>query len=319
MGMETINRRGFLNGITFPVAGLMFGNVSGFSRDKSEETSQEISLEPFPFNIMEEVKRYRKIDAYGNAYSQNVALARAQIEFADKLGVEKLFIATPIAVKMGISPDEFREYNNQVLMAMKQYPNRLIGQLTIHPAYPKESLEEIKRCVDQGMVGMKLYNQVKINDPLFYPLIEKYIDYNMIIHVHGESQLGVGGYRMKYDVKNTPTISLPEEFVDIAKRYPEAMFQYAHIGGGSDWEYACKTFRNYKNIYVDTGGSNNEEEMIDFAVETLGEDRVFFGSDSSYYQSIGKILASNLSEVQKQKIFFKNYNYILKKSGNEVE
>ena len=124
---------------------------------------------------------------------------------------------------------------------------------------------------------------------------------------------------MKYDVKNTPTISVPEEFVDVAKRYPEAMFQYAHIGGGSDWEYACKTFRNYRNIYVDTGGSNNEAGMIDFAVETLGEDRVFFGCDSSYFQGVGKVLAAALTEKQKEKVFFENYNNILKRSGRNVE
>ena len=123
---------------------------------------------------------------------------------------------------------------------------------------------------------------------------------------------------MKYDVKNTPTISVPEDFVEIAEKYPEAMFQYAHIGGGSDWEYACKAFRNYNNIYVDTGGSNNEEGMIDFAVETLGEDRVFFGCDSSYFQGVSKVLSSDLKENQKKKVFFENYNNVLRKSGRSL-
>ncbi|HEY0666976.1 MAG TPA: amidohydrolase family protein [Sphingobacteriaceae bacterium] len=308
---KEINRRTFLKGTGLSAAGIVIANT-GLSQAIGQPLQISGSLR---YRIMDEVMKFRKIDAYANAYSNNIKLAKSQIEYADKLGIDKLFISVPIAYKMGKTPDEFRDYNNQVLKAMKQYPDRLIGQVTIHPAYPKESLEEIKRCIDQGMVGMKLYNQVKINDPLFYPVIEKYIDYNMIIHVHGESQLGVGGYRMKYDVKNTPTISVPEEFVDIAKRYPEAMFQYAHIGGGSDWEYACKAFRNYRNIYVDTGGSNNEEGMIDFAVETLGEDRVFFGCDSSYFQGVGKVLASALTDIQKKKVFFDNYNAVLKKSG----
>lgn len=311
--MSDINRRRFIKGTTLSAAGIMLGNVKGFSAEAGQDSY--LSTAPASYDVMNEVMKYRKIDAYGNAHPQNATLARTQIEIADKLGIEKLFIAMPVAVKMGKTPDEFREYNNQVLRAIKQYPDRLIGQFTIHPAYFEESLEEIKRCVDQGMVGMKLYNQVKINDPLFYPVIEKFIDYNMIIHVHGESQLGVGGYRMKYDVKNTPTISVPAEFVEIAKRYPEAMFQYAHIGGGSDWEYACKALKSCPNIYVDTGGSNNDEGMIDFAVKTLGEDRVFFGTDSSWFQSVGKILSSGLTEVQKKKIFFGNYNNMLKRSG----
>jgi len=315
--MGVFNRRGFLKGSSLTATGIMLGDFKGFAEHKSDLSSKESHTEP-SYDIMKELMKYPKIDAYANAYT-DPKLAKAQIDYADRLGIDKLFIATPVAVKMGKTPDEFRDYNNQVLKAMKQYPNRLIGQVTIHPAYPKESLEEIKRCINQGMVGMKLYNQVKINDPLFYPLIEKYMDYNMIIHVHGESQLGVGGYRMKYDVKNTPTISRPEEFIDVAKRYPEAMFQYAHIGGGSDWEYACKAFKNYPNIYVDTGGSNNEENMIDFAVQNIGEDRVFFGCDNSFFQGAGKILASNINEAQKKKVFFENYNNILRKSGNNFK
>ena len=120
---------------------------------------------------------------------------------------------------------------------------------------------------------------------------------------------------MKYDVQNTPTISVPEDLADVAKRYPEAIFQYAHIGGGSDWEYACKTFTEFPNIYVDTGGSNNSENMVDFAVEHLGEGRVFFGCDGSFYQGVGNIIASRLTKDQKRKLFFDNYNYVLKKSG----
>jgi len=106
--------------------------------------------------------------------------------------------------------------------------------------------------------------------------------------------------------------------VDIARRYPEGMFQYAHIGGGGDWEYACKAFRNYPNIYVDTSGSNNEEHMINFAIDCLGEDRLFFGCDGSFYQGLGKFFSAELTESQKKKIFFENYNSILKKSGNHV-
>ncbi|HBE40895.1 MAG TPA: amidohydrolase, partial [Bacteroidales bacterium] len=51
----------------------------------------------------------------------------------------------------------------------------------------------------------------------------------------------------------------------------------------------------------------------------LGEDRMFFGTDSSYYQGVGVILSSSLSESQKKKIFFDNYNNILRKSGNNVD
>jgi predicted TIM-barrel fold metal-dependent hydrolase len=168
------------------------------------------------------------------------------------------------------------------------------------------------------VVGTRAYHQVKINDPLFYPIIEKLIAVKMILFVHGESQLGVGGYRMKYDAGKRHTISVPEDFVDVAKRYPEAMLQFPHLGGGGDWEYMCKAFKGYPNIYVDVGGSNNQEHLVDFAVQSLGEDRVFFGSDNSFYQAVGKVLSSNLSEAQKRKVFFENYKNVLKRGGYHV-
>lgn len=295
---------------------MLGGSLKAFSKDRSElVASTDIELPSS--KLMKDLMKYRKIDAYANAYSLDSQI-RAQIDYADRLGIEKMFIAVPVARNMGSTPKDFRDYNDLVLNVMRKYPHRFIGQLTLSPVYLKESLEEIKRCTDNGMVGLKLYNQIKINDPSYYPIIEKFTDLKMIIHAHGESQMGVGGYRMKYDVKSAPNTSVPEEFVDVAKRYPEAMFQYAHIGGGSDWEYACKAFAKYPNIFVDTGGSNNEENMIDFAVEHLGEDRAFFGCDGSYFQGVGKILASSLTESQKKKVFFDNYNSVLKRSGHNI-
>ena len=176
----------------------------------------------------------------------------------------------------------------------------------------------MKRCVDQGMVGYKGYTQVKVNDPLYYPIIEKLTDLKMIVYMHAFCQLGMGGYRMKYDTGFLPNTTLPEDMVDAAKRYPETSFHFAHIGGGGDWEYECKSFKNYPNIYVDTGGSNNEENMIDFAISYLGEDRLFFGTDSCYEANVAKILASNTTEAQKKKIFFDNYNNVLRKGGHNV-
>ncbi|MGV3502768.1 MAG: amidohydrolase family protein [Adhaeribacter sp.] len=297
-----MNRRDFLAGAALSAAGALL--PVSLPAAPAREKAGDIFLE---------ARKYRKLDAYANAYPGS-SLAKTQIAFADKLGIEKLFVALPM-VDRKWTPQEFRAANDQVLQAVKAFPDRLVGQLTLHPAYLPEALEEIRRCVDLGMVGLKLYNAVKINDPVCFPIIEKMISLNMIVHVHAEATLGVGGYRMKYDLKKARNMCVPEDFVDVARRYPEAMFQYAHIGGGGDWEYAVKALRNSPNVYVDTGGSNNAAHMVNFAVRQLGEDRVLFGCDSSYWQGVGNVLAADLSEAQKKKIFFDNYNAILKKAG----
>lgn len=261
------------------------------------------------YDIMEEVFKYPKIDSYAtsNFSSDNLAL---QLDYAERLGVNKLYIAMPMLNRKE-TPDEFKASNDLAIKAMKQFPDKIVGQFSVNPLYKMEALAEIERCVDLGLRGTRLYNQVKINDPVYFPIIEKLIELKMIIFMHGESELGVGGYRMKYNVKKAITISTPDDFVSAAKRYPEGKFQFPHIGGGGDWEHMCKSFQDYPNIYVDTGGSNNDENMVNFALECLGEDRLFYGSDGSYFQSIGKILAADLSESQRKKIFFENYSRVL--------
>jgi predicted TIM-barrel fold metal-dependent hydrolase len=312
-----INRRKFVTGTALSAAGiLMSDRVIGKHTAGNTSVSPLTELVASDYNLMKDVMKYRKLDSHVHAHLFDGG-PEGNIAFADRLGIEKMFVSRPAYSGEG-TPAEIRSYNNLMHDCMKQYPDRLIGQLTVNVSYQKESLEEIKRCIDLGMVGLKVYTQVKINNPLFYPIIEKMIDLKMIIHMHANCQLGVGGYRKKYDTGIRPNTSIPEDFVDIAIKYPEAMFQYAHIGMGSDWEYACKLFSKYNNIFVDTSGSNNAENMVDFAVSQLGEDRVFFGTDNCYYQSVGKILASNLTENQKKKVFFDNYNEILRKSGRNV-
>jgi predicted TIM-barrel fold metal-dependent hydrolase len=139
----------------------------------------------------------------------------------------------------------------------------------------------------------------------------------MVILMHSYSGLGRGGYKTKYG-NLYPNESTPEDFANIAARYPEALFQFAHIGAGGDWQYECKVLQDYPNVYVDVSGSNNEENMIDYAIRYLGEDRLLFASDNSYYQSIGKILSADINDAQRKKIFFDNYNNLLKKGGLNV-
>lgn len=313
---KLINRRGFVAGTAATAAGILLGRNLDAMPVHEEGPNEELSV-PSGYDIMKDVFKYRKIDAHAHIYF-TADSPGTQLDYGDRLGIEKQVISRYLSVFPG-TPEQFREYNDLTIKAIKKYPDRLLGGFVLNPAYKKESLEEIQRCIDNGMIGTgELYYQVKLNDPLYYPIIEKLIDLKMIIHSHAECQLGVGAYRMKYNGNKAPNTSIPEDFVEVAKRYPEGIFHYAHIGGGGDWEYECKLFRDIPNIYVDTSGSNNCEGMIDFAVEHLGEDRLFFASDNSYYQSVGTVLASNLTDTQKQKVFFDNYNNVLKRGGRNV-
>jgi predicted TIM-barrel fold metal-dependent hydrolase len=313
---KTINRRKFLTDTSLSAAGILIGNHVAGCKSKAES---EISS----YDLMKEVLKYRKIDAHAHIYSSADQTPEWHLDFADRLGIEKLQISRPSLPfqKGGLvlpeTPEQVRECNDLVYKAMKSYPDRFIGFFTLNPLMRKESQDEIKRCADLGFAGYKGAWQLKLNDPLYYPVIERLIDLKMICYMHTELQLGAGGYRMKYDIDERPLVTIPEDMVEAAKRYPQAMFQWAHIASG-DFEYICKCIKDCPNIYVDISGSNNDEKQVDYCIEQLGEDRIFFGSDNSYYQAVGKIFASNATESQRRKIFFDNYNNVLRKGGHGV-
>lgn len=307
-----ISRRKFMAGTVASTVGIATTtHLAGKAYSGTQEhIPGKVKREP----LLAEVLRYKKIDAHAHV-GLGHATPKDIVDMADRLGIQKLMISKPMAPGSEGTPAEFKACNDLVYSAAKEFPNRFTGMLTINPTHKQESLDEIKRRVDQGMAGMKLYNHVKINDPLFYPIIEKFIDLKMIILMHSP----IGKARVKYNAREPKNISIPEDFVDAAKRYPEAMFQFAHIGGGIDWEDACKALKNSPNVFVDISGSNNEGNMIDFALRYIGEDRLVFGCDNGFYQGVGGMIAANLTEVQRKKIFFENYNNILKKSGHHVD
>jgi len=304
-----INRRKFLTNTSLSTAGIILGsNLIRCSSGKGAGISS--------YDIMKEASKYRKFDCHVHLYfTQNTV--EEQLDFADRLGIERLSISRPVTGDVGTHEDVIKS-NDLIINAVKSHPDRFTGFFTLIPTYVKESLEELKRCVDAGMSGYKGYLQVKVNDPSYYPVIEKLIDLKMICFMHAYSGLGRGSYRTKYG-NLYPNETTPEDMIDVAKRYPEGVFQWAHIGAGGDWEYQCKALKDYPNIYVDTAGTNNEANMINYAMKYLGEDRIMFGSDNCYYQGISKILAADLTENQRKKIFFDNYNNLLKKGGYNVD
>lgn len=263
--------------------------------------------------MLHEAVKYRKLDSHNH-----VDAGPKSLEDIDKscelLGITMAAVSIP----GGKTPEAIRNNNNIVLKAMKALPNRILGQCYINPGFQKEALDEIDRCIDQGMVMLgELYDAYKINDPLYYPIIEKCIKLKIPLMLHGVTTLG--NWRKGYLPTNPPNSSVPEDYVDIGRRYPEAMIICGHIGGGGNWEYVCRVLRDAPTIHVDTSGSISDEGMIDMAIQYLGVDRLLFATDINYETGVGKIIWANLSESDRKKIFFDNFNNLLKKAGNHVD
>jgi predicted TIM-barrel fold metal-dependent hydrolase len=179
---------------------------------------------------------------------------------------------------------------------MERLPGHVVGFAYLNPAHAGAATDELRRCVEElGFRGIKLWVATFCDDPRVNPIVERAIEWDMPILVHCWVKI----------TGNLPFESTPMHLGSLARRYPEARLLMAHLGG--DWEYGCKVTRDCPNIYVDTSGSIAEMGEIEKLVESVGVERVLFGTDNSDLSFCrGKILGANLTEAQREAIFWRN-------------
>lgn len=120
--MPGINRRDFLAGALSAGGAMMLAPyVTACSSKQGEGSKKPVSS----FDMMKEVMKYRKIDSHAHVYFSPDSPG-TQLDFADRLGIEKLVISRPMTPGSEGRPDEFIRCNDLILSAVKQHPDRFI-------------------------------------------------------------------------------------------------------------------------------------------------------------------------------------------------
>jgi predicted TIM-barrel fold metal-dependent hydrolase len=224
------------------------------------------------------------------------------LDAADKLGIDRLCCS--ILPSRPATVEGFQTANRIMAAAHRRHPERFLGYCFVNPGCGRPALEEIRRCLElPGFIGVKLYNEHLCTDPIVFPLVELTIELRVpILHHAGYSH---------YPVIEQPNMSGGQHLARLAARYPEAKLICGHIGGGGDWEWAIRSLRHAKSVYLDTSGSVTDEAMIDLAVKTVTADRLLFGCDMSWTAGIGKVRAAQLSAADRRKILGGNMQRLL--------
>ena len=226
----------------------------------------------------------------------NVALLDKNMEVYDQLGFDKVVMSLPVTNPKRCSVELFKAANVAVYDAMNRYPGKVYGMAYVHAGHIKEALYEIDHCVqDLGMVGLKLYYDYFMDDPVQDPIIEKCIELDVPIMMHSMRCMDPPNHIRQ------PLCSTGVHMANAAKRYPEAIFQMGHFTI-TDWEYQLKAIAPYKNIYTDMSGSAYDAPQIEYAVDMLGADRILFATDGSMVSCAGKLLGADISEADKKTI-----------------
>lgn len=178
---------------------------------------------------------------------------------------------------------------------------------SVHPDAP-DALYEIDYICDMGLKGIKLHPQYQdfcVDDKKMFKIYEKLAKKGLIVTFHAGDDLGF------YGSENFT----PKRFLNVINALSGAKVVLAHYGSFNMLDDVERLLVG-KDIYFDTSYSYGAmfKDQIQCIIKNHGADRMLFGSDmpwSSFEHEKFVIECLNLSDEQKEKIFYKNAKELL--------
>lgn len=181
------------------------------------------------------------------------------------------------------SPNDVTHGNDEMLALAERDSARVRMFVTVNPNYTDHATEEIERCVARGAIGIKLLASRRADDPLLDPIAE-------LAAKHG---LPVLHHIWQHRKREWPSqeISDGADLARLAARHPTVSFILAHIGGGGDYMHTFPAVADCPNVFPDLSGSGVDRGMLDCALESLGAERLLWGSDLTMCTGLAKLRA----------------------------
>lgn len=258
-------------------------------------------------------KRARVFDAHLHCPSENGQVWQWHtvtktfeefVAYLDRTGVERGIINS-VRCQLAKSPQEFIAGNREVARYAERYKGRFLGACVVNPMFIDEALREMENCRKRyGMVWVgELCNYTvpyEYTVKEFELLVEQAVKLNMVLDVHTEL----------------------EEMEFIIRKFPKATIVFPHFGDGNEYGHIFKRIdlvAANPNCYLDTSGYGHDRVgMLEYAVKSIGPDRVLFGSDFSINcpaTVIARVEHAFLTEEQRRKILGSNLEALLAKAG----
>jgi uncharacterized protein len=212
-------------------------------------------------------------------------LAAAWVEELDRKGVSRAALIASV-------PGD----HDSVIAAVRAFPQRFYGYVMVDPVAPS-CVADVERALESGHIhGLCFFpamHRYSIQDDRVTALLDLLANNpRTIAFVHcGVLSVGIRkklGLPSPFDMR----FSNPIDVHAVALRYPQIRFVIPHFGAGYLRE-ALMLCDLCPNVYLDTSSSNSwvryEEAHPDLravfrrALDVAGPQRLFFGTDSSYF------------------------------------
>jgi predicted TIM-barrel fold metal-dependent hydrolase len=218
--------------------------------------------------------------------------------------------------------------NELVQRWVKEFPDRFLASydvnyaLTDHQQAAKQFEKEVEQGKWRAMGELGLpYAGMALNDPRLFPYYEVCERRGIPVFFH----TGLDGPDPQQLASPSFKVELGDPLLlqDVVVRFPKLKVVIMHMG----WPYpdhALYMLYAYPNVYLDTAvvnwilGRSVFDRMLREAVETVGSDRILFGSDQMVWpqmitpavRSVSQ--AGYLTTADKRRIFWDNAAALLK-------
>jgi predicted TIM-barrel fold metal-dependent hydrolase len=169
------------------------------------------------------------------------------------------------------SPADIEYGNSFLLQLQRSHPARIRGYAVVNPNFQDHAISELNRCLDAGLIGIKLAASRRADDPLLDSICRVALTRGVPVlhHIWQHRRREFPGQEASDAV----------ELGSLAARHPRVNFLLAHIGGGGDWLHSLAAVRSLPNIYVDLSGSGVDGGMLETCVAAVGVERLLWGCD----------------------------------------
>src|SRR2546426_2129011 len=161
------------------------------------------------------------------------------------------------------SPRDVTAGNDALLALQREHPDAIRGYVCVNPNSTAQARAEMVRCLDAGMIGIKLAASRRADDPLLDPIAVLALERRVPVLQH------IWQHR-RHDWPGQEA-SDAVELCTLARRHPNVAFILAHIGGGGDWLHSLRADPDVSNVYVDLSGSGVDGRILEASPLSGGE------------------------------------------------
>lgn len=277
--------------------------------------------------------------------TENMYAMDKRIEDMDASGIDMQCLSLGIPGTDCVEPDLgislAKMVNDEISRFVDIYPDRFVGLATLPLQDIDGALDELDRSIkDLGFKGVMIYSNVS-GEPLdstrLWPFYEKSAKLKIPIFIHPTLPV-MAKVTRDYELTSvigflfdTTLAMLRIIFGGVLEKFPSLIFILPHLGSTIPYVLAridrssvispgsraniSKPPSKYfiKSVYVDTVSLH--EPALKCAYQTLGIDRLLFGSDYPLWDipsAVESIERWEISEEEKDKIYYKNAIKILR-------